>query len=232
MQDLASPNHQYHLVQDTSSKQQTRQKQKSNHQQTGSSTHSALPSEEKQRLSTNLTLYEAYTNSWANLRRAENKRKKEFNLFQGKNSTFLEDWESSVQSLVRVRLCDPMNRSTPGLPVHHQLPEFTHTSIESVMPSSHFILCRPLLLLPPIPPSLGGQKTKGKKSSTFFKERIQLSLKTGKRRPQTQEVKKNNEKAEKYYTHEGTNYKHKKSKYMEFRKMVTITLCTRHQKRH
>ena len=26
---------------------------------------------------------------------------------------------SSVQSLSRVRLCDPMNRSTPGLPVHH-----------------------------------------------------------------------------------------------------------------
>ena len=51
-------------------------------------------------------------------------------------------------------LCDPMNRSTPGLPVHHQLPEFTHTSIESVMPSSHFILCCPLLLLPPIPPSI------------------------------------------------------------------------------
>ena len=24
-------------------------------------------------------------------------------------------------------LCDPMNRSTPGLPVHHQLPEFTQT---------------------------------------------------------------------------------------------------------
>ena len=51
-------------------------------------------------------------------------------------------------------LCDPMNRSTPGLPVHHQLPEFTETSIESVMPSSHLILCRPLLLLPPIPPSI------------------------------------------------------------------------------
>ena len=29
-------------------------------------------------------------------------------------------------------------------------------SIESVMPSSHFILCRPLLLLPPIPPSIRG----------------------------------------------------------------------------
>ena len=52
-------------------------------------------------------------------------------------------------------LCDPMNRSTPGLPVHHQLPEFTQLmSIESVMPSSHLILCRPLLLLPPIPPSI------------------------------------------------------------------------------
>ena len=34
---------------------------------------------------------------------------------------------SSVQSLSCVRLCDPMNRSTPGLPVHHQLPEFTQT---------------------------------------------------------------------------------------------------------
>ena len=44
-----------------------------------------------------------------------------------------------------------MNRSTPGLPVHHQLPLM---SIESVMPSSHLILCRPLLLLPPIAPSI------------------------------------------------------------------------------
>ena len=26
-------------------------------------------------------------------------------------------------------LCDPMNRSTPGLPVHHQLPEFTQTQV-------------------------------------------------------------------------------------------------------
>ena len=45
-----------------------------------------------------------------------------------------------------------MNCSTPGLPVHHQLPELM--SIESVMPSSHLILCRPLLLLAPIPPSI------------------------------------------------------------------------------
>ena len=29
-------------------------------------------------------------------------------------------------------LCDPMNRSTPGLPVHHKLPEFTQTHIHRV----------------------------------------------------------------------------------------------------
>ena len=48
-----------------------------------------------------------------------------------------------------------MNHSTPGLPVHHQLPELPKLmSIESVMPSRHLILCRPLLLLPPTPPSI------------------------------------------------------------------------------
>ena len=97
-------------------------------------------------------------------------------------------------------LYDPMNCSTSGLPVHHQLPEFTQThvqcgegngtplqysglenpmdgeawwadvygvaqsrtrlkwlssmSIELVMPSNHLILCRPLLLLPSIFPSI------------------------------------------------------------------------------
>ena len=48
-----------------------------------------------------------------------------------------------------------MNHSMPGLPVHHQLPEFTQTHvIELVMPSSHLIICWPLLLLPSIPPSI------------------------------------------------------------------------------
>ena len=48
-----------------------------------------------------------------------------------------------------------MNRSTPGLPVHHQLPSSLRlTSIESVMPSSHLILCHSLLFLPSIPPSI------------------------------------------------------------------------------
>ena len=39
---------------------------------------------------------------------------------------------SSVQSLSRVQLCNPMNRSTPGHPVHHQLPDFTQTHVHRV----------------------------------------------------------------------------------------------------
>ena len=46
-----------------------------------------------------------------------------------------------------------MDFSMPGLPVHHQLPEFIKTHIHQ-MPSSHLILCGPLLFLPPIPPSI------------------------------------------------------------------------------
>ena len=48
-------------------------------------------------------------------------------------------------------LCDPMNRSTPGLPVYHQLPEFTQTHVHW---GGHLILCHPLLLPPSIFPSI------------------------------------------------------------------------------
>ena len=48
-----------------------------------------------------------------------------------------------------------MNHSTPGLPVHHQLPEFTQTQVHRVSDAiSHLIVCCPLLLLPLIPPSI------------------------------------------------------------------------------
>ena len=55
-----------------------------------------------------------------------------------------------------------MDCRRPGLPVHHQLPEFTQLtmsllklmSIKSAVPSNHLILCRPLLLLPSIFPSI------------------------------------------------------------------------------
>ena len=50
-----------------------------------------------------------------------------------------------------------MDCSIPGFPGHYQLSELTPfklMSIESVMPSNHLILCRPLLLLPSIFPSI------------------------------------------------------------------------------
>ena len=66
------------------------------------------------------------------------------------------DQFSSVQSLSRVQLF-----VTPWIAAHQASLSITNswsslklTSIESVMPSSHLILCRPLLLLPPIPPSI------------------------------------------------------------------------------
>ena len=57
--------------------------------------------------------------------------------------------------LSRVWLCDPMDCSTPGLPVHHQLLEFTQTHIHPVSDAiqpSHSLSSH--LPLPPIPPSI------------------------------------------------------------------------------
>ena len=97
---------------------------------------------------------------------------------------------SSVQSL-RVQfsscptLCNPMNRSTPGLPVHHQLPEFTQTHVHQVsdaMQPSH-------PLSSPSPPALnpsqhqslpmsqlfawGGQSTGVSASASFLPKKSQ-----------------------------------------------------------
>ena len=52
-------------------------------------------------------------------------------------------------------LCDPMNHSTQAsLSITNSRSSLRLTAIKSVMPSSHLILCCPLLLLPPIPPSI------------------------------------------------------------------------------
>ena len=67
-----------------------------------------------------------------------------------------KSWYSSVQSLSRVRLF-----ATPWTTAHETSLSITNsrsslrlTSIKFVMPSSHLILCRPLLLLPPNPASI------------------------------------------------------------------------------
>ena len=64
-------------------------------------------------------------------------------------------FSSVTQSLPT--LCDPVNRSTPGLPVHHQLPEFTQTHVCHVSPAiqpSH-------PLLSPSPPALNLSQHQG-----------------------------------------------------------------------
>ena len=63
----------------------------------------------------------------------------------------------SVSSVAQscLTLCDPMDCSKPGFPVHHQLLGLLKLmSIELVMPSNHLILCRPILLPPSIFPSV------------------------------------------------------------------------------
>ena len=64
----------------------------------------------------------------------------------------LVQFSSVTQSCLT--LCDPMNRSMPGLSVTNSRSSLRLTSTESVMSSSHLILGRPLLLLPLIPPSI------------------------------------------------------------------------------
>ena len=74
--------------------------------------------------------------------------------------TVLNNWNKLILQFSSVAqscptLCDLMNCSTPGLPVHHQLPEFTQTHVhrvgDAIQPSHP---CRPLLLLPSISPSI------------------------------------------------------------------------------
>ena len=62
----------------------------------------------------------------------------------------------SVQSLSRVRLfVTPwITARQASLSITNSQSPLRLTSIKSVMPSSHLILCHPLLLLPPIPPSI------------------------------------------------------------------------------
>ena len=76
---------------------------------------------------------------------------------------------SSIQSLSHVRLF-----ATPWIAAHQASLFITNSrnslklmSIESVMPSSHLILCRPLFLLPPIPPSRV-KKIKTKREKVSF----------------------------------------------------------------
>ena len=66
--------------------------------------------------------------------------------------TFLQFSSVQVNSVAQscLTLCDPMNRSTPGLPVHHLLPESTQTHVHRVGDA----IQQPYPLSPPSPPAL------------------------------------------------------------------------------
>ena len=67
-------------------------------------------------------------------------------------SSFSVQFSSVAQACLT--LCNPIDCSTPGFPVHHQLPGLLKLmSIKSLMPFRHLILCQPLLL-PSIFPSI------------------------------------------------------------------------------
>ena len=53
-----------------------------------------------------------------------------------------------------LNLSDPMDCSTLGFPVHHHHLEFAQTHVQQVGDAIHVILCRPLLLLPSVLPSI------------------------------------------------------------------------------
>ena len=93
---------------------------------------------------------------------------------------------SSVQLLSRVRLfvIPWITACQASLSITNSQSSFRFMSIKSVMPSSHLILCRPLLLLPPIPPSMksfpmsqlfawGGQSTGVSALASFFPKKSQ-----------------------------------------------------------
>ena len=68
-----------------------------------------------------------------------------------------------VHSLSCLTLCHSVNYSMPSFPAFHYLPEFAQIHVHWIMmPSTHLILCHPLLLLPAVFPSI--------RKVTFFSE--------------------------------------------------------------
>ena len=83
---------------------------------------------------------------------------------------------NSVQSLSRVRLF-----ATPWIAARQASLSITNSwvypkSIESVMPSSHLILCCPRLLLPPVPPSIRGHESRQIGSGQTGDARVNVSI--------------------------------------------------------
>jgi len=100
-----------------------------------------------------------------NKNREHGTRRREICLKRSKNEELKEDF--TVVQKIKQRfsqfssvahssptLCDPMDCSTPGFPIHHQLLKLAQTHVHLVSDAIHLILCHPLLLPPSIFPSI------------------------------------------------------------------------------
>ena len=78
-----------------------------------------------------------------------------YNMYKMCNTIQVTGIQFSSVAQSCLTLCGPMDCSTPGLSVHHQLPGLAQTHVhESVMPSNHLIFCPHHLLLPSTFPSI------------------------------------------------------------------------------
>ena len=117
-------------------------------------------SKSRQAAGRNIAVYWWYFASFSNVflvHHVKNPRKSQKTCIRPRFYLKLESLSVQFSSVAQscLPLCDPMNCRMPGLPVHHQFPEFTQTHVHRVGDAiQHLILCRPLLLLPPIPPSI------------------------------------------------------------------------------
>ena len=140
-------------MQDASSKQQTEQKYKANHQQTGLPPHSALP-----------------------IRGKTNKQKLSTVAHQASPSMGFsrqEYWSG-------LPFPSPGDLPDPG--IEPRSPALQADALTFELPAKTTLYKAPQTT----GPTFGGKTPKGRKNSTIFKERIQLSLKPVKRRLQTQ----------------------------------------------
>ena len=94
----------------------------------------------------------------------------DLNRFQRKRKTSSVQLSSVAQSCPTPR--DPMNRSTPGLPVHHRLPEFTQTHVhrvsDAIQPSHP--------LSSPSPPAFNLSQHRGQMSQVFISGGLSIGV--------------------------------------------------------
>ena len=89
--------------------------------------------------------------------------------------SYLSSVQFSSVTQSRPTLCDPMNHSTPGLPVHHQLPEFTQTHVHRV--SNAIQPSHPLSSpSPPAPNGFSKHHLSLKRNATFIYHKFAYSI--------------------------------------------------------